>query len=35
MQQHDVKVLSLRGAPQLVELCLRVNTLKMPAPVSE
>src|SRR4051812_49047058 len=27
MQQHDVKVLGLRGAPQLVELCLRVNTL--------
>src|SRR5215471_17704223 len=27
MQQHDVKVLSLRGAPQLVELGLRINPL--------
>src|SRR6266513_1776540 len=27
MKQHDVKVLGLRGAPQLVELYLRVNTL--------
>src|SRR5689334_12683965 len=27
MQQHDVKVFSLRGAPQLVELGSRVDTL--------
>src|SRR5256885_12999083 len=26
MQQHDVKVLSFRGAPQFIELSLRVDT---------
>src|SRR3954471_13058954 len=27
MQQHDVKVLSFRGAPQFIELSLRIDTL--------